>query len=301
MKKCLVILASFNGGQYIKEQILSILNQVNINIDIIVFDDLSTDNTVDQIRNIKDVRLNYIINRNNTGSAAMNFFLAFQYLKNTDISEYDFVSLSDQDDIWMLDKINSAIKLLDLNEGDLYLSNLTLWNQNENSYKLLNKHLKPRKFDYLFEGGSAGCTYVMSKCFFIYITNLLDFEKFNNWKYISHDWFIYFQARLNNKKIVYDINSYINYRIHEKNVHGQLNLNNFNSFKKRYDLIKSGWFRNHINNYKSYFNYNSTEIEIYNKYLNSKISRLYILIKYNFSLIRSKRKFLKFFIFSLIE
>jgi rhamnosyltransferase len=301
MKKCLVILASFNGEKFIKDQIISILNQENVNIEIFVFDDLSTDRTTEIVESINDFRVKLFINKINFGSAALNFFNAFKSIPNDVISKFDFISLSDQDDLWFPDKLINAIKLLDFNNADLYFSNLYLWNQNEKRISMLNKCFKIKKYDYLFEGGSAGCTYVLSLNYFFDLNKSIDINKFKNWENFSHDWYIYFHARLIKKIVVFDNHSYIKYRIHENNVHGQLNINNFNSFKKRYYLIKSGWFRKHINNYKTYFNHDSIELEIYNNYLNSKFSRLYILIKYNFNLIRSKRKFLKFFILSLIE
>lgn len=301
MKKCLVVLASFNGEKFIKEQIITILNQENVNVEIFIFDDLSTDGTIEVVNSINDFRIKLFINKTNFGSAALNFFNAFKSIPYDVISKFDFISLSDQDDLWFPDKLINAINLLDFNNADLYFSNLYLWDQHKNKISLLNKCFKIKKFDHLFEGGSAGCTYVLSLKYFFDLNNSIDLNKFKNWINFSHDWFIYFHAKIMRINIIFDNKSYIKYRIHENNVHGQLNLNNYNSFKKRYYLIKSGWFPNHINNYKSYFNYNTTEIEIYNKYLNSKISRFYILIKYNFSLIRSKRKFLKFFILSLIE
>ena len=87
-----------------------------------------------------------------------------------------------------------------------------------------------------------------------------------NWKYFSHDWYLYFFARLNNFKVFIDHNSYILYRIHQSNVHGQLNLNNFNALKKRIQLIKSGWYYNHTYNFKQLLFHHSDLLFIYDMY-----------------------------------
>ena len=48
--KVLVILASFNGEKYIYDQINSILLQEDVSIDIFIFDDKSTDSTIDVVK-----------------------------------------------------------------------------------------------------------------------------------------------------------------------------------------------------------------------------------------------------------
>ena len=45
-----VCMATYNGGKYIKEQILSILNQISLNDELIISDDGSSDNTIETIK-----------------------------------------------------------------------------------------------------------------------------------------------------------------------------------------------------------------------------------------------------------
>ena len=52
MKRVCVILASYNGSNWIKDQIQSIINQKNVKIDLVIFDDNSSDNTLQIIKNI---------------------------------------------------------------------------------------------------------------------------------------------------------------------------------------------------------------------------------------------------------
>jgi rhamnosyltransferase len=125
----------------------------------------------------------------------------------------------------------------------------------------------------------------------------LNLEK---WKNFSHDWYIYFFARINNYKVFIDTNSFIQYRIHQTNVHGQLNLNNLNSIKKRVELIKSGWYFEQIANFRQLIPLNSEFSFIYDMYYKNIFTRSYILFLYNFKLMRSRVKFVKFFFLSTI-
>ena len=86
MKRVCVILASYNGSNWIKDQIKSILKQKNVKIDLVIFDDNSSDNTLQIIKNIskKNKNIFYKKNYNRKGSAAQNFF---NLLLNIDIWE----------------------------------------------------------------------------------------------------------------------------------------------------------------------------------------------------------------------
>ena len=118
---------------------------------------------------------------------------------------------------------------------------------------------------------------------------------FSKWKYLSHDWLLYFYARMNNEKVVIDSNSYILYRIHDNNVHGTMNLNSFNAFKSKLKLFYSGWY-NLQTNYFSRFILNPRDIaqQIYTEYNKNWFSRILIILKYNKQLFRSYKKFLIF-------
>ncbi|MDX9744769.1 MAG: glycosyltransferase, partial [Arcobacteraceae bacterium] len=75
MKKIAVLLASYNGAEYIKDQVDSILNQKEAEVKIFVSDDLSTDRTVDYLQNIykDEKRLVYLESNQKFGGAAKNF------------------------------------------------------------------------------------------------------------------------------------------------------------------------------------------------------------------------------------
>jgi rhamnosyltransferase len=299
--KILIILASFNGVKYIKQQIDSILSQEGVNIDIKIFDDGSSDGTVELISSLySSERIQIIQNEIPTGSSANNFFQALQQIEEVCFEKYNYIAFADQDDIWLPNKLKEAVVILDTQEADLYMSNLILWQEKSNRKSIVNKSFSQKKYDYLFEGGSAGCTYVLSAKFVSKLKEIIKNTDNLYWKYFSHDWFIYFLARTNNFKVTIDNRAFILYRIHETNIHGQLNILSIFAIKERLKLIANGWYYHHAKGFINFLPLNSKEIKIYKWYTKNYFTRLYVLFRYNFSLIRSTKKAFQFFLVSLI-
>lgn len=299
--KVLVILASYNGVKYIKEQVDSILTQEGVNVALKIFDDGSTDGTVDLVSSWKEhEQIQLTQNQIPTGSAANNFFNALQSFEDTFLDQYDYISFADQDDIWLPNKLKAATERLQLGTADLYMSNLILWEEKNNKKTVINKSYSQKKYDYLFEGGSAGCTYVFNSIFGKQLKKTIVNTTYINWKFFSHDWFVYFFARLNHYKVVIDKNAYIIYRVHDTNVHGQLNTFSLYAIKERLRLIKEGWYFKQAKGFMSLLYPNSDEYKIYRWYSKNYFTRLYVVLRYNFSLIRSPKKAIQFFIISLL-
>jgi len=299
--KILVILASYNGGKYIKEQIDSILNQESVLLDIIVYDDCSKDNTIEVLDNY-NINANVTVYKREkgTGNAARNFLDAIQSLSEELVNSYDFIAFSDQDDIWFPNKLFEAGQMLKKEHSSLYFSNLILWDEKTNNKSIINKSYPQKKYDFLFEGGSAGCTYVFTNDFCIGLKNVLKKTDYYQWEYFSHDWFVYFYARANGYKVSIDSNAYITYRIHANNAYGQVNKISISAIKERLKYIKNGWYFKHIKGFSEFITPESVESKIYHLYAKNYFSRLYVLLRYNFELLRSSKKFIQFFIISLL-
>jgi glycosyltransferase involved in cell wall biosynthesis len=101
--KISVAMATFNGEKYIKEQIDSILNQTLKINELIISDDGSTDNTINIIRNYNDNRIKLLNGPHN--GVKQNFANA---INNT---TGDIIFLSDQDDVWLNNKVEMIIKV----------------------------------------------------------------------------------------------------------------------------------------------------------------------------------------------
>jgi rhamnosyltransferase len=291
----LIFLASYNGEKYIKKQIESILLQENISVHVMVFDDASSDQTTKVVGQfLDDSRVSLFGNTVCSGSGANNFFNALNNTSEITINKYDFIAFSDQDDIWLPNKLSAARNMLLKENSSLYCSNLILWNEEKNKKSIIKKAYPQKKYDFLFEGGSAGCTYVFTNDFCCSLKNTLEKVAYTNWNLLSHDWFVYFFARLNNYKVSIDSNAYIIYRIHANNFYGYLNLITFSSIKTRFKLVKQGWYKEQVKNFCELLPNDSAEKHIYRLYSYNYFTRLYVIIWYNFNLIRSFKKFLLF-------
>lgn len=299
--RLLVILASYNGEKYIREQIDSILNQENVDLDIFVFDDCSKDKTVEIINSYdEESRVKLVKNASPQGSAASNFFGAIKYFSAEELQKYKYIAFSDQDDIWLLNKLSRATDFLKNDRSELYMSNLIVWEEKTNNKTILKKSFSQKKYDFLFEGGSAGCTYVFTSLFALELKTYLNEVNYNNWKFFSHDWFVYFFARLKNYKVSIDKEAYILYRIHDSNVHGQLNTISLHAIKERLKLIKEGWYFQQIRGFAELVPDNSEYKRIYNLYSKNYFTRFYVILRYNFQLIRSSSKMIQFAFISLL-
>ena len=95
-----VIMATYNGEKYIEEQLQSIVHQLKENDELIISDDGSTDRTIEIASVFVDEKIR-IVYGHHTG-VADNFANALSFAKN------EIVLFSDQDDIWLDDKIDKV-------------------------------------------------------------------------------------------------------------------------------------------------------------------------------------------------
>ncbi|WP_164123646.1 glycosyltransferase [Sphingobacterium sp. xlx-130] len=293
-----ILLATFNGEKFIEEQIRSILCQKDVIVDIFISDDNSTDSTK-KVLSKHFPEINVSVNSPGTGSAGKNFIKMVSKLNFDEC--FDYVAFSDQDDIWLPEKVSVGINLILSSESELYCSNLTKWDTATNRFSILKKDFPQKKFDYIFEGGSAGCTYVFTKEFAKKLQAFIKDVDCANWKNFSHDWLVYFFARSRKFKVVIDSNSYIHYRLHQENVHGHLNKLSWNTLKEKSSQVFDGYYQKHIKNYIKYLNKDSEEYSICKKFLKGYFSRNAIILKYNTELMRDSKKFLIFAILNLLK
>lgn len=102
-EKISVIIPTFNRGDLLGNSIKSVLNQTYKNLEVIVVDDGSTDNTKDVVDSFQDQRIKYIkLEENKGGSNARNFGI-----QN---SNGKYISFQDSDDIFYPDKLETQFK-----------------------------------------------------------------------------------------------------------------------------------------------------------------------------------------------
>jgi len=96
-------MATYNGANYLKEQLDSIYNQTYKNIEVIVTDDCSTDGTVEILEQyVQTHGLKYYVNEKNLG-----FVKNFE--KAISLCEGEYIALADQDDVWLPEKLKTLM------------------------------------------------------------------------------------------------------------------------------------------------------------------------------------------------
>ena len=116
-------MATYNGEKYIKEQLESILSQLDENDEVIVSDDHSTDKTLDIVKDLEDSRIKIYSNELGKGYSK-NFENSITH------STGDIIFLSDQDDVWMPNKVELMLK--ELYNADLVISDAIVTDGNLN-------------------------------------------------------------------------------------------------------------------------------------------------------------------------
>lgn len=109
MKKVSVIIPMYNSAQNIGECIDSVINQTYKNIEIIVVDDKSIDNSVEIVESKKDARIKLIKQPTNLGVSKA---------RNMGIKEAsgEYICFLDADDFWTKDKIEKQISFIEKND-----------------------------------------------------------------------------------------------------------------------------------------------------------------------------------------
>jgi glycosyltransferase involved in cell wall biosynthesis len=116
-------MATYNGEKYIERQLNSILKQITENDEVIIVDDQSVDHTVNIIKAINDSRIKLYINEKNLG-----FLATFE--KSIKLSTGDIIFLSDQDDIWMDDKVEKVITFFKKSKADIIFHDAVIIDEN---------------------------------------------------------------------------------------------------------------------------------------------------------------------------
>lgn len=212
MKKVIVLLSTYNGEKYVKEQIDSILNQTYRNIEIMVRDDGSKDNTVTILRTYEKKGKISLVCEENIG-----FMNSFFWLVNN-AKHADYYSFADQDDVWLENKIELAINSLNTyneKEPSLYFSDYDFYDENMN-FIGHNKSLNyPLQIFYAITGKE--CALGFSSVINYTLKEMVKNNTPDVNDLYGHDFWFYLIA-LSTGRVFYDRQVTAKYRRHSKNV-----------------------------------------------------------------------------------
>lgn len=223
-----IIMCTYNGGKYVREQLQSIVNNTANDWKIFVFDDQSTDDTLEIIGQFqKKYPDKVMVNINKIKKGAIVNFLSSIYGIGLKMKDNDFIMLCDQDDVWNPDKIQKTAK--GMNEliseyGNhmplLVCTDVTVVDErmhiiNESFRKMNHYHIKRFDFSHLImENKVQGCTVMINKSLALMLDRLPAGA-------IMHDaWLGFIAAAFG--KIKYIDEPTMKYRQHQGNVQGSL-------------------------------------------------------------------------------
>ena len=210
-EKVVVLLSSYNGEKYLREQIDSILNQTNVLVQLIVRDDGSKDNTINILREYKGLGfLDYY-----TGKNLGPIWSFMDLIYNAPKCEY--YALADQDDVWNSRKLETAITYLNDKSPALYYHAMDVVDENLNSYDYYyrdEKYSKSLEYSCMYGDEIAGCTMVFNY-------KLLEcIKKYKPSFLTMHDGWIHRVCLCVHGKIYCDQTPLIQYRQHSSNTVG---------------------------------------------------------------------------------
>lgn len=223
-----IIMCTYNGGKYIKEQVQSIVDNTAKDWKLFVFDDQSTDNTLEIIdRFEKKYPDKIIVKVNKIKKGAIVNFLSSIYDIGLKMKDNDFIMPCDQDDVWNANKIqktkkgmNELISVYGNNMPLLVCTDVTVVDDRMNtindSFRRMN-HYSIKKLDFshlIMENKVQGCTTMINKSMALMLNRMPA-------RIVMHDGWMGLIASAFGK-IKYIDEPTMKYRQHEGNVQGSL-------------------------------------------------------------------------------
>lgn len=241
-----ILLASYNGEKYIKEQIESILGQTYKDWRLIIHDDQSLDRTTEILQEmihcfekqypsaVGEKKIKLSVNSESCNGAAANFFGLLKEAQN------EYVMFCDQDDVWYPDKIEKSLKLMKRMEKkygthkpllvytDLAVVDEQLHLISPSFRKYMNIPPCLRLPRLLMQNSVTGCTVLMNRSLYKLLTEAVNIEKV-----VMHDHFAALLA-VTLGKAAFLPEATLKYRQHGKNAVGAADARSLAYLWKRY-------------------------------------------------------------------
>ena len=234
-----VIIPTYNRGNLIKRAINSILNQTYQNIEIIVVDDCSNDNTEEVVKGINSSKIKYIKHEKNYGACRA---------RNTGIENAsgDYIAFLDSDDEWLSDKLEKQLKFMNDKDADIVICNFYYDKHGKKTLKIDKDHSEViRKEEILASNWVTTGSILVKK------EVIMDINGFDESLARYQDWDLI--LRIMDKYTVYLLNEPLLILYFQ-----EVSITNSTSKKKKYDaLIKiyeknEIWYKNNLVSYSKW-------------------------------------------------
>jgi glycosyltransferase involved in cell wall biosynthesis len=200
-----IVLCTYNGEQFLQDQLASLTGQTYPDLEIIVVDDCSTDGTKELLISYASQHdsIKLYFNENNLGYNK-NFEKAISFAKG------EYLSICDQDDIWFPEKIQRLMSAIGDNWGVFSNSEFVDWQMKPTGLKLITGNILMESYkSILMENFFTGHTSLLSRKS---MQNILPIPEFG-----FYDWWIGFVC-LYHKKLIFHDEVLTYYRVHQESV-----------------------------------------------------------------------------------
>lgn len=223
--KVLIMLSTYNGQKYIREQLDSLYAQKDVDIHILVRDDGSKDSTVDILKEYQVKYGKMTIHADENVGAAKSFYRLMDYSMKH-YPHYDYYAFCDQDDVWKQDKLKNLIDEAgkSSNRYKLVYSNVYVTDEKLNIKKELNKNPQISIYSNIVASGQLGCTQLFNYAL-LEKACIISLQTKDNDYLPLHDGWISLVAFSLNGEVMYCKKPTMYYRQHSSNVVGNKNSN----------------------------------------------------------------------------
>lgn len=216
-KKVAVLVCTYNGEKFISKQLDSIISQTHSNWTLYISDDGSTDSTLDILDKYQEKigQERMVISKGPKKGFAWNFLS----ILNACPSHFDYYAFSDQDDVWLPEKLSKGIESLNslTNEtAAVHCGRTILIDEKDKciGYSPIFKK-EPSFRNALIQSIAGGNTMMFNNKAKEIIDKTPKYHEV-----ISHDWWIYILITGCGGEVIYDENPLLRYRQHTNNIIG---------------------------------------------------------------------------------
>jgi glycosyltransferase involved in cell wall biosynthesis len=277
-----VIIPTYNRANFIKKTIRTVLDQEYFNLQLIVVDDGSTDNTEEIVSQIIDSRLEYYKISNSERGAARNFGI------NKSIGDY--VTFLDSDDLWYSNHLKLALDSINL-WGFPYCFHMNFEIKDKYDKILRKAKLNKTLNELIILGNPMACQGVFLKNEFAK-SNLFNedrelsgLEDWELWLRIATKTKIYFNINVTSCMIQHDDRSVTNFNVDKL-------IRSINLFIETVEANKdiTSTYKSKIRNFKSScYTYVSLHLALTKKHKLTSLKYLFSGLRYNIFFIFSRR------------
>jgi glycosyltransferase involved in cell wall biosynthesis len=218
MSRVTILLAMYNGARFLPAQLQSYADQSHTDWALIVSDDGSTDAGPDMVRAFAEVRDVRLIEGPRKGYAAN-----FLHLIESAGPEAEMVALSDQDDVWLAEKLARGVAALTGHDGPaLYCARTRIVGPDLEPWDLSPIWTKPFGFENaLVQNVAAGNTIMLNRAALnLAQTAIARMRAAGETKVVVHDWWLYQLISGSGGALVHDTEPALLYRQHGANMIG---------------------------------------------------------------------------------